>query len=79
MAEITRFGSTCTIKQANSTKVVEAEVHEFKEKERLIVVLNKSVKLSMKWNGRMYEGAMAGLDFLSEGPKVTKTSVSLRG
>ena len=72
--EITRVDSKCLIKQANNSKVVEAEVHEFKEKERLIVVLNKSVKLNMVWNGRLYEGKMAGMDFVTEGPKVTKNT-----
>lgn len=72
--EITRIDSKCVIKQANSSKTVESEVHEFKEKEKLVVVLNKSVKLNMVWNGKLYEGKMAGIDFISEGPKVTKTT-----
>lgn len=72
--EITRVDSKCLIKQANNSKIVEAEVHEFKEKERLIVVLNKSVKLNMVWNGKLYEGKMAGMDFVTEGPKVTKNT-----
>lgn len=72
--EITRVDSKCLIKQANNSKVVEAEVHEFKEKERLVVVLNKSVKLNMVWNGKLYEGKMAGMDFVTEGPKVTKNT-----
>jgi hypothetical protein len=71
--EITRVDTKCVIRQANSSKTVESEVHEFKEKEKLVVVLNKSVKLNMIWNGKMYEGKMAGIDFISEGPKVTKT------
>lgn len=71
--EITRVDTKCTVKQANSNKIVEGEVHEFKEKERLVIVLSKTVKLNMVWNGKIYEGKMAGLDFTSEGPKVTKT------
>jgi hypothetical protein len=72
--EITRVDTTCQVKQANTSKLVKAEVHEFKDKEKLVVVLNKSVKLNMVWNGKLYEGKMAGLDFLSEGPRVTKTT-----
>ncbi len=72
--EIVRYGDKCSIKQANSSKTVEAEVYEFKERERLIVVLNKSVKLPMIWNGKIYEGKMAGMDFVSEGPKITKNT-----
>jgi hypothetical protein len=73
--EITRVDTKCIVRQANSSKTVESEVHEFKDKEKLVVVLNKSVKLNMVWNGKMYEGKMAGIDFISEGPKVTKTKI----
>lgn len=72
--EISRHDATCKVQQAGSSKTVDAEVHEFKEQDRLTVVLNKSVKLPMKWNGKLYEGRMAGLDFITSGPKVTKTS-----
>ena len=40
---------------------------------------NKSVKLPMKWNGKVYEGRMAGMDFTSTGPKITITQESSRG
>jgi hypothetical protein len=74
--EVTRFSETCIIKQANSSKTVEAAVHEFKEQKNLTVVLNKSVKLPMTWNGKMYEGRMAGIDFVSDGPTVNKSKTS---
>jgi len=77
--EVVRYGETCTVKQANSSKTVEAVVFEFKERSSLTVVLNKSVKLSMTWNGKLYEGKMAGIDFVSNGPTVNKTTTSLRG
>lgn len=79
MSEIIRHGNTCTVKQAASGKIVEAVVHEFKVRDRLTVILNQTVKLPMKWNGRVYEGKMAGLDFVTDGPTVTKTQTSSRG
>jgi hypothetical protein len=72
--EIIRYGETCTVKQANSSKTVEAVVFEFKERKNLTVVLNKSVKLPMTWNGKLYEGKMAGIDFISAGPSINKTT-----
>jgi hypothetical protein len=73
--EITRHEDTCIVQQVgNSGKNASAEILEFKEKDKLIVVLNKSVKLPMKWNGRLYEGRMAGMDFVTAGPKITRTS-----
>lgn len=77
--EVVRYGETCTVKQANSSKSVEAVVFEFKEQKSLTVVLNKSVKLPMTWNGKLYEGKMAGIDFVSNGPAVKKTTTSIRG
>ena len=62
----------CIIKQVNSSKSAEAVVYDFTEHKHLTVVLNKSVKLPMTWNGKMYEGRMAGIDFISDGPKITK-------
>lgn len=71
--EIVRYSETCTVKQANTSKTVEAVVYEFKEQQNLTVVLNKSVKISMIWNGKLYEGKMAGIDFTSTGPLINKT------
>jgi hypothetical protein len=73
--QVIRHSDKCLVKQENSKKEVEAEVLEFKEHKKLIVVLNKSIKLNLTWNGSLYEGKMAGLDFVSNGPAVTKTQV----
>ena len=71
--EIVRYDDHCEVKQLNSSKSVKAEILEFKERDNLVAVLNKSVKLPMKWNGTMYEGRMAGIDFSTAGPRITKT------
>jgi len=71
--EVTRVGDKCIVKQEKTSKTVEAEVLNFNEKRNLTVVLNKSVKLNMSWNGRLYEGRMAGIDFTTEGPTITKS------
>jgi hypothetical protein len=65
----TRYDSKCTVTQDSTGKNVEAEVMTFNEGRNLTVVMNKSVKLLMNWNGRCYEGRMAGMDFISNGPK----------
>jgi hypothetical protein len=41
----------------------------FNEGRNLTAIVNKAVKLLMTWNGRQYEGRMAGIDFTSAGPK----------
>lgn len=72
---ITRFDDTCTVKATNSGQSMVAEVLTFSEKKFLTVSVAKSVKISLNWNGNIYEGHSAGLDFVSDGPKkVTSTS-----
>lgn len=79
MSTMTRHSDKCIVTQEGSGKSVEAEIMAFNEGRNLTVVMNKSVKLLMNWNGRVYEGRMAGLDFISNGPKLTKTQTGLRG
>jgi hypothetical protein len=79
MTTVTRHSETCTIKQVPANKTVEAVVHEFVENDKLVVILNKAVKIPMKWNGRIYEGRAAGMDFESAGPNLSKTQTSIRG
>ncbi len=77
--DVIRYENTCKVKMSGSTKEVEAVVQDFTENSKLSVILNKSVKLNMKWNGRVYEGRSAGMDFESNGPKVTRTQTGIRG
>ena len=79
MAEILRHGNTCQINMAKSSKLTEAVVSAFEDRVLLNVIVNKAVKINMKWNGKCYEGRSSGMDFESEGPSVTKTQTGIRG
>jgi hypothetical protein len=79
MNTITRHSDTCEVRQESTGKKVMAEIMAFHEGRNLTVVMNKSVKLLMNWNGRLYEGRMAGMDFVSDGPTLTKTQTTSRG
>lgn len=79
MAEILRHGNTCQIKMAKSSKLTEAVVSAFEDRVLLNVIVNKAVKINMKWNGKCYEGRSSGMDFESAGPSVTKTQTGIRG
>ena len=79
MNTITRHSDTCKVMQVASKREVEAVVQTFSENERLDVIINKSVKLPMKWNGKLYEGRAAGMDFTSKGPTVSRTQTGIRG
>ena len=74
MATILRHSDTCQIKMAKSAKLTEAVVQDFEEHKILNVIVGKAVKISMKWNGRCYEGRNAGMDFESDGPTVSRTT-----
>jgi hypothetical protein len=79
MSTITRHSDTCQIKQVSSGKIVEAVVQDFQENVVLHVIVSKAVKITMKWNGKVYEGRMASMDFVSNGPTVNKTQTGVRG
>ena len=79
MPVLVRHSDTCDVVNASNSMVVEAVIQNFKENETLNVVLNKSVKLGMKWNGKLYEGSAAGLHFTSAGTHISRTSTTSRG
>lgn len=62
---------TCEVTCIDNNKTVLADILDFKQEKILIISLNKSVKLSMPFNGILYEGKMSGLTFISDGPKIT--------
>jgi hypothetical protein len=71
--------STITRHSEVTGRSTEAVVQNFEERKTLNVILNKSIKMSMVWNGTCYEGRTAGMDFISNGPKVSKTQTTSRG
>ncbi len=79
MNTIPRHSDNCIVKQAATGREVDGVVMAFNEGRNLTVVMNKSVKLMMNWNGRVYEGRAAGMDFVSDGPAISKTKTSSRG
>jgi len=79
MPILVRHSDICDVINASNSMVLEAVVQNFKENDTLNVVLNKSVKLGMKWNGKIYEGRAAGMNFTSTGPAISRTSTTARG
>jgi hypothetical protein len=68
--ETIRWDKTCEVIQEKNGKSIIAEVVNLKDKVKLVVNINNSVNMTMVWNGQVYEGRMAGMDFISEGPEV---------
>lgn len=67
------IADTCTVINENNDREVPAEILSFKEGKMLTVSLNKSVKVTLAWNGRIYEGRAGGMTFISTGPKIVET------
>lgn len=68
--EIKRIATNCQVTCEDNNKTVDAEVMDFQEGKKLTAVLNKSIKITMLWNGRIYEGKSLGMSFISKGPKI---------
>jgi hypothetical protein len=77
--EIIRHENKCLVKSTRADSFVEAEVMDFDYCKKMTVVIQKTIKVPMVWNGKTYEGRAAGMDFLSDGPQVSKTQTSIRG
>jgi hypothetical protein len=74
----TRFEEVCKVICEDNGKVVDADVLNFQEGKTLTVSLNKSLRMVMPWNGKIYEGKMSGMSFVSTGPKGQKYTESTR-
>jgi hypothetical protein len=62
---------TCEILcESNGRKMV-ADVLDFKDRQYLSVSVDKKVKVQLQWNGKFYEGGIAGLNFSTDGPTVS--------
>jgi hypothetical protein len=48
-----------------------ADVLDFKDRQYLSVSVDKKVKVQLQWNGKFYEGGIAGLNFSTDGPTVS--------
>ena len=74
MAQYRKVSDTCEVVCLDNSKKATAEVLEFKENNKLVVVLNRAIKLTLNWNGKKYLGKSSGLEFVSDGPEITNYS-----
>lgn len=68
------IAETCEIVCEDNSKKMQADILSYKENQYLTVSLEKQLKLELRWNGKIYEGKMGKLSFVSHGPKVTTVS-----
>jgi hypothetical protein len=59
---------TCELICEDNGRKMVADILSFKEHQYLTVSVEKSLKLELRWNKKIYEGKMGKLSFVSEGP-----------
>lgn len=69
------FDDTCEVICEDNGRKMVAEVLSFNKKKLLTVSIDRSLKISLAWNGKIYEGNMGKLSFVSNGPdsRIVKT------
>jgi len=67
----TRFEDTCEITGIKNDISVVGEILTFKEKQLIIATIQRSAKVTLRWNERaeLYVGSLGGVEFRSQGPK----------
>lgn len=64
--------NTCTIKCTDTNKDAQADVVSFTNKSRLLVnVAGNDIHMNYTDKHGIYVGSMSGLEFTSQGPKIT--------
>jgi len=65
-----RYAEETEVQCTNNDRVVTAECDDFRVEESINVFIAHN-KIPMRWNGKVYVGNMAGLEFTTLGPKET--------
>lgn len=66
----TRFEDTCEITGIKNDISVVGEILTFREKEIIIATIERSARVTLRWNERsqLYIGSLGGVEFQSPGP-----------
>lgn len=68
----TIFDNTAVLTNTRNEQSVEAEVDNVRDHESLDAFVAHT-KIHMKWNGKIYVGKLAGMEFTTPGPKQHST------
>jgi|TARA_B110000858_G_scaffold36685_1_gene41248 hypothetical protein len=62
------FDDVATLTNTRNEKSVDAEVDNIRDQTSLDAYI-ANTKIHMRWNGKIYVGKMAGMEFTTPGPK----------
>ena len=65
------INDTCEVICEDNGRKMVADVLQFNKHKLLTVSVDRSLKLTLAWNGKIYECAMGKLSFVSNGPDST--------
>jgi len=70
-----QYADTCEIHNTDRGKIVIVEVLDFQPQKKLVVSVQRSVKVTLPYNEfhNVYIGSMAGMEFTSNGPQEFET------
>ena len=76
----TTYEDTCKIHNTDSGKTVDSDILEFNPGKRLVVSVERSVKIILAYDDKhhIYVGSMGGMEFTSEGPRAYHTKEGRR-
>lgn len=69
---------TCEVICEDNGRKVVADILSFTERKHLSVSIDRKVRVDLQWNGRIYEGRMATMTFVSNGPNIVQVKNSRR-
>lgn len=61
---------TCEVICEDNGRKFVADILRFKTNQYLTVAIERSIKIELKWNRKIYEGNFGGKSWVSEGPSV---------
>lgn len=61
---------TCELICEDNGRKFVVDVLGFQQHKYLDISLERSVKISLRWNGKIYEGSMGGKSFVTDGPEL---------
>lgn len=71
-------GETCEVTCEDNGRSVTADLLSFTKEKFISVSIEKSIRLNMTWNGKVYSGRMGKLTFNTFGPTINTVNVKGR-
>jgi hypothetical protein len=72
-------GATCEVICEDNGRKMVADVLYYTKHKTLTVSIDRNIKLTMPWNGRLFEGFLGDKSFITDGPGVYQVTQGREG